>query len=232
MVRNGQAPNFDAAWKALHPQSAETTAPATPPAAENGAAPTAPTAPPATTPDVASIEATLATLREQRKAAREDFDNDAVEALTIQIEDLVPRLTEARLRAESRQQQEAAYKIGWNQAVQVVETKYPELQDPESPMSEIFDGLILKAQAANDPQLADPNHLVVLADKVAAFMRQGTQQQSSPASARTAPPKPQQAPVGAAVAPAHTPPGKATPDLVRGALKSAPLDDLRSWITD
>ena len=215
LVRNGTVKNFADAWQQVSPN--QTAPPATPTTPETPAQPALPTQP-ATPPEVARIETELARLREERRIARtEDFDNNKVEELTVQIEDLVPQLTEARIHAETRQSQAANYSQGWASAVDTIETRYPELQQPDSPFSELLDGLVLKARAERDPALADPNHLVILADKVAGILK--TPAATTPqAPATPIPDKPKPAPAGATVAPGHTPASRPTVSAVVQAI--------------
>lgn len=229
MVRDGKASDIASALIALGMQAPAAAAPQSADV-EMPEPPQAQTPIPAdTTPDanVARLSQEVASLREQRRQAKADFDVDLEISLTEQIEDKVAELGEARSQAKL-QQAETGSKI--QQSIQDVVAKYPESDDPDSDFSNRLNELLDLAHYRQDPRLNSPDHLMVFADQVAtelgrpAAARRGT----APATPSTPPPAPPRArPVGQ-VAPGHSGQPRLTPDQARAAIHNASPEELEA----
>lgn len=169
MVRHGKAPDFQTAYGTLAGAPATGTPPAPAAAAPDADAPPAPVAQaPAATPAVAEIQATIATLREERKAARRDFDNDRIDELTDQIEDAQANLLRAEQAAAVQAVESRSYNDRYADAVTAVEGRYEAARDENSVFNKILDDRITAAHHRGDPALSDPNFVIAFADEVAA----------------------------------------------------------------
>lgn len=169
MVSRKESPDFDTAYASLRGLPAVESQAA--PASDQSAAEAAPSpkAQPAQTPAVAEIQATIATLREERKAARRDFDNDRIDELTDQIEDAQADLLRAEQAAAIQAVESRSYDDLYVAAALQVDEKYREAsEDEDSAFNRNLDNMITAARARNDPALDDPNYIIAFADQVAA----------------------------------------------------------------
>lgn len=213
MVRDGEATDMLEAYQKLRGTSAVAPAATTPtatepPAAEN----TGETDPPS---PVKELQTKLADLREQRKAAKRDFDTDLEDDLSNQIEDLTRQMAKAEAKAEAvaelSKKNEAQAREHWGEAYQaavdVLEDTYPAVLDDSNPFTRLLDGKVAAAKASNDPRLAKPDYLLEFAKELTDEL-----DQLAPKPSGVAPHSPPAAPrpTGSAVAPAKTTPARMT----------------------
>lgn len=153
---------------------------------------------------VAELTGQLADLRAQRKQARLDYDTEAEEDLTTQIEDLTLKIAKAEALAELSQRTEAQSRTQWNQeyetAVDELESKYPDVLDDNSAFTRFLDAKIKAAKADSDPRLNDPRHVLVFADELADEIKALA---PKPSGIRPSPPPSAPRPTGSGVAPAQ-----------------------------
>jgi hypothetical protein len=205
MVREGEAPDMLAAYQAIRgidgqPEQAAQEKYFDSPAliaqqSEENAA---------TTTEVDDLFLQLADLRSQRKQAREDYDMDAEEDLSTQIENLSLKIAKAEALAELSQRTEAQSRTQWNQeydtAVDELESKYPDVLDDNSTFTRFLDAKIKAAKADSDPRLSDPRHVLLYADELAAEIQAIA---PKPSGIRPSPPPSAPRPNGSSVAPAQ-----------------------------
>jgi hypothetical protein len=185
-----------------------------------------PITPPLQTPAaVAELEAKIADLRAQRKAANADFDTVAASELTDQIEDAIADLGTAKAHAVVEKQALGAWQQQYLSAVDVMEEKYPDATDETTPFYQLLDDKVTAAEARKDPALNDPNYILKFAEQVATVLRQSSPRPMSPPS------KPR-VPVGASVAPGHSAVDRQTPDQIRELIKTASLEEIGAVIFD
>lgn len=146
----------------------------------------------------------LAELRSQRKQARADYDTDAEEEITTQIEDLSRKIAKAEALAEINHITEAQTRSQWSDeydsAVDALESKYPDVLDDNSPFTRFLDAKIKAAQADSDPRLQDPRYVLEFADELAAEIQAMA---PKPSGIRPSPPPSAPRPTGSTVAPAQ-----------------------------
>lgn len=228
MVREGKAPDIASALVALGIQA--------PPAASTQPDPDKPESAQAETltpAEASSLDANviklaneIASLREQRRNAKAEFDVDLEMSLTEQIEDKVAELGEARSQAKLAHA-DNSNKI--QNSIQSVVEKYPESDDPDSDFSNRLNELLDLAHYRQDPRLDNPDHLMVFADQVAnelGFRRDLSRAQTAPSRPSTPPPAPPRArPIGQ-VAAGHSGQPRLTPDQARAAIQQATAEEL------
>jgi len=204
MVRDGEASDMLEAIQALRgvpaspdPAKAEDAAAEIPQSQED--------APPT---EAEVITAQIADLRVSRKQAKKDFDDDAEEDFTTQIEDLTLKLAKAEAKAEAQhefsQRTEAQSRKQWvkeyESAVDELEGKYPDVLDDNSTFTRFLDAKIKAAKADSDPRMQDPRYIVgfaaELADEIKAMA-------PKPSGAKPSPPPSAPRPNGSAVAPSQ-----------------------------
>lgn len=200
MVRDGEAPDMLAAYQAIRgvqgqPQQA---------AQEQEHAPSTESQQDAPNAELDDLNSQLADLRSQRKQARADYDIDAEEELTTQIEDLSRRIAKAEALAEISHITEAQSRSQWSEeydaAVDELESKYPDTLDDNSPFTRFLDAKIKAAKADSDPRLQNPRYVLEFADELAAEIRALA---PKPSGIRPSPPPSAPRPTGSAVAPAQ-----------------------------
>jgi len=171
-------------------------------------------------------------LRSQRKQARLDYDTEAEEDLTTQIEDLTLKIAKAEAKAEAlaelSQRTEAQSRSQWNQeyetAVDELESKYPDVLDDNSTFTRFLDAKIKAAKTDSDPRLQDPRHVLVFADELATELKALA---PKPSGIRPSPPPSAPRPTGSAVAPAQN-----TPQRVSDQQAAAMFYDERTSADD
>lgn len=221
-VKTGKAADLPSAIALLLGTSAAAPVPATDgDIAPVEAAPATP-APAAPAPEVIALEAELANLRTDRRAARTAFDTDAEIDLTEKIEDVTAKLALARstaiTAAHQAQAQQATYHEKFDAAASVVETRYPDALDGDSVFSRFLSDRIDAAKLRKDPALADPNFLITYADQVAKDLGLTTTAPIPPAPKRPA------RLIGQDLAPGHQTATRFTPDQLRAALSDLDVE--------
>lgn len=216
LVREGKAADVFEAIASMRSPGAPKAAAAEP----DAAAPEVPPSSPPAAPEVSAIETELADLRAQRKAAKAEFDTDAEEDLTTRIEDTLMRLQEAKLEAQRATQANTAWQAKYLEAVDELESQYPDTLDDGSEFSTLLDDLLTAARARKDPGLQDPRHILVLAERVAGLLT------PPPSGRRPSAPPPVPRPTGRALAPAHSSVNRPTVDQVEAMIRDADPDDL------
>ncbi|MCE5310442.1 MAG: hypothetical protein LLG20_22625 [Acidobacteriales bacterium] len=180
---------------------------------------------PQETGEVQSIEARLADLRAQRKAAKSDFDTDLEETLTTEIEDTLIALQEAKIRQTQEQAAQETFQSQYLAAVDELEAKYPDTLDDNSEFSSLLDDLMTAARVRKDPGLADPRFILTKAEQVAKMLA------PKPSGRPPTPPPAAPRPTGAAVAPAHAGVNRPTPDQIAEMINNADPDELLAAIS-
>jgi len=227
LVRQGQAPDIATAILQLTPQ-AEPAAPAE----TTPAAPPTPVQQTEAPPEIAEIKSKIASLREQRTKANEEYLAPEVDRLTNEIEELNLDLIRSESAARELQSRRQSYQSGYFAAVDAVEAMYPELNEESEvfnpDFSEMLTDRIEAAKSRRDPALADPNFIVAFAEKTAKALGIQKATDTKPAPRIPAPPKPTvvKPPVGSSVAPGHTPAARPTADQIQSLIKEAPLEAL------
>lgn len=200
MVRDGEAQDMLAAYQAIrgvqgHSQQAAQDQEYAPSAESQQDAPSA---------ELDDLNSQLADLRSQRKQARADYDIDAEEEITTQIEDLSRKIAKAEALAEINHITEAQTRSQWSQeydsAVDELESKYPDVLDDNSPFTRFLDAKIKAAKADSDPRLQDPRYVLEFADELASEIRAMA---PKPSGIRPSPPPSAPRPTGSTVAPAQ-----------------------------
>lgn len=200
MVRDGEAPDMLAAYQAIRgvqgqPQHAAQDQEHAPSPENQQDAPNA---------ELDDLNSQLADLRSQRRQARADYDIEAEEELTTQIEDLSRRIAKAEALAEISHITEAQSRTQWSDqydaAVDELESKYPDVLDDNSPFTRLLDAKIKAAKADSDPRLQDPGYVLEFADELAAEIKAMA---PKPSGIRPSPPPSAPRPTGSAVAPAQ-----------------------------
>lgn len=146
---------------------------------------------------ITEIEATIADLREQRKAAKAEFDADEEDRLDTLISQNERALIRAELQLESQQVIQQSYQEKYISAVDAMEEKHAWTTDETSPLYGLLSDRISAAQARQDPALADPNFITKFADEIASLVKPSALSKPPP------PPAVQQRTVGAAIAPSY-----------------------------
>ena len=172
--------------------------------------------------DVAQIEARLAQLRAERKAAKQDFDTDEEERLTTEIEDTLISLQEAKIQAATAkattEQVQNSYDEQYQAAVDELEANYPDSLDDDSQSSQLLDDKITAARVRKDPALQDPRFILKFAEDIKNLLTpKGSPRPPS------APPIRTQRPTGAAVAPGHSQAPRPTAEQALAMINS--IDD-------
>lgn len=182
------------------------------------------TAEPQTTPQVQTIKDQIASLRAERKQAKQDFDTDKEIELTERIEDLQVDLLRAEQSAKEAAQASQSFQVQYEAACDAIEAKYPELSDDNSRMSRILDDRIVAAKARGDKALANPNFILAMADEVAADLgiTAGKPQPTAPKPAPTKPARP----VGSTLAPGHQSAARVSEQEAIQAIRTMSLEDL------
>lgn len=228
MVRSGEAPDIATATSILSGKA--TTAP------DPNASQQEPTNPEGVidpelnqAPTLETLEAELTDLRNQRKVAKENFDADAEDELSVQIETKLLELAEmratARIDAKENQAKISSYKAEYEATVEQIEAQYPELQDENSPFSRVFDGMVAAARARRDVMLSDPKHLAIIAKEVSDILNVQPVTKTQTQTPLPAQP-PRVIPNGSAVAPTHIEGRKLTGDDALRYIQNASLEEL------
>lgn len=148
----------------------------------------------------AAIEANIATLREQRKQAKADYDADEEDRLTNLIEDSLGDLAQAKIEAVNQQSSAKGYQAEYLAAVDAMEEKHAWTTDEESPLYGLLLDRIEAAKGRNDPALQDPNFIGKFADQIAKI---ATPPSPAPRTKAPAPPENPPRVKGTGVAPGH-----------------------------
>lgn len=236
MVRDGEAADMLEAYQKLRGTSASQPA-ANPPAAKE--TPAAEKTEETETPsEVQSLQAELADLREQRKAAKKDFDSDLEDDLSTKIEDMTLKLAKAEAKAEALEEfskkSEAQARQQWNEAyesaVEVLEEQYPAVLDDNHPFTRLLDGKAAAAKASNDPRLANPEYLLEFAKELTEELEALA---PKPSGVAPQPPPNTPRPTGSAVAPAKTTPARMTDQQAAAVFydESTSPDDILAALT-
>ena len=138
LVKDGRFESFHEAYLSLVPQTeAHKTATDTKGQQPENAAPTE------ASQTVQELNDRLADLRAQRKEAKiVNFDMDEEDRLTAEIEDTLSALADAKAEARQQVVSQKERQYEWHRTVEEVESRYPELQNEESSMSRLLDGLV------------------------------------------------------------------------------------------
>lgn len=236
MVRDGEAADMLEAYQKIRGTSAAAPAATTQeaketPAAEKQEATETPS-------EVQDLQTQLAELREQRKAAKTDFDTDLEDELTTKIEDMTLKLAKAQAKAEAlaelSKKSEAEARGKWSEAyesaVDVLEQQYPAVLDDNNPFTRLLDGKVAAAKASNDPRLAKPDYLLEFAKELTEEL-----EQLAPKPSGVAPQAPPNAPrpTGAAIAPAKTAPARMTDQQAAAVFydENTSADDILAALT-
>lgn len=207
MVRDGEASDMLEAYQAL--RGVEAPPEQAKPKANDAAATEIPQGQEDATPtEVDELSGQLADLRAQRKQARADYDVEAEEDFTTQIENLTLKLAKAEAKAEAHhefsQQSEAQARKQWTKeydtAVEELEGKYPDVLDDNSTFTRFLDAKIKAAKADSDPRLQDPRYIVGFAEELAAELKALA---PKPSGQKPSPPPVAPRPNGSAVAPSQ-----------------------------
>lgn len=182
-------------------------------------------------PEVREIQSKIAALREQRRRAIEDFDTSEQARITDEIEAASLDLIRAERRAEQDEQRRGEFEKQYEEAVDEVAEKYPDLEDTDSAFYRALDDRITAAQAREDPALKDPRFIVEMANDIASMLRVDPKSKgakgAAPRSARTRPQK-----VGGTLAPGANSAPRRSPDQLRKMIQEAPLEELEEALFD
>jgi hypothetical protein len=191
-------------------------------------------APPTKPQAVAEIETKIAQLREDRTQAKTvDFDLDAEEQLTSQIEDALIELQEAKHKAkadaraaEEEAARQAAHEEEYHKAVDDLERDYPDAADDDSKFSKALANAMDAAIHRKDARLSDPRFILTLAKEVDDMLPK------PPSGKRPSPPPANPKPNGQGLAPPHSSINRPTIDEAKATIKSASADELLEAIGD
>jgi len=176
---------------------------------------------------IQELENQLEGLRSQRKLARDEFDSDLEDQLTVEIENLSRRIAKEEIKAETQQkgieQAENQFRSEYSAAVEELESQYPDVLDDNSEFTALLDEKLAAARYRNDPKLANPRYILELAQSVHALL-------DKPSGRRPSPPPAVPRPTGAGVAPVHNQPPRPTEDQLRAAINQASPEDLLAYI--
>ena len=176
---------------------------------------------------LSELENQLEGLRSQRKLARDEFDADLEDQLTVEIENLSRRIAKEEIKAETQQkgieQAENQFRSEYSAAVKELESQYPDVLDDNSEFTALLDDKLAAARYRNDPKLANPRFILELAQSVHALL-------DKPSGIRPSPPPAVPRPTGAGVAPVHNQPPRPTEDQLRAAINNASPEDLLAYI--
>ena len=216
LIREGKAKTLAEAVSLLRGDDPQETPPAV--TDRNDPAP-----PPQVPASVAAIQDQIATLREQRKAAKIDYDTDAELSITDQIEDLQMSL----VRAEMAERENMVIAKNWDakhtQACDEVETKFNDFAKLNPAFYELLETKRDAMEAKNDPSLRDPRFIVKEAEKIAAIL--GWNKPVTPAPKAKA-----GTPNGQDLAPAHQSAARITRAEAQRAIHQMPIEDLKALI--
>lgn len=164
-----------------------------------------PAAPVAKTVEAAQSE--LATLREQRKAAKAEFNTDAEDTAQTAIEDKLREIGRLEQEAAVRQQAEGQKKqTAYQQSMAKAVDLYPDLRKADSKISMTKDRIWAEHKANNDPILSRQDYPLILAQMAAA------EERVAPKAATTTSPKP--------VPPRSVQPAKPAPPLASASART------------
>jgi hypothetical protein len=209
LVRDGKAANLFEAMQSLVEDGA---AAGNDGAAANGDDSPDSEDPPKTPLTLDEIQSKIASLRAERRQAKADFDADEEIRLTEEIEDLQLAILRAEKAEDRRQAEVSDYQTEYHAAVQEMETKFAELLDDEdSPFADLLEDRIEAAKARRDPALADPRHVLSIADELATMLGRASKAPSQPKARTPIADPPRREPVGAGVAPS----GKTNPTITK-----------------
>jgi translation elongation factor P/translation initiation factor 5A len=172
---------------------------------------------------VAAIQDQIATLREQRDIADDEFDKPEVRKLTNQIEDLQIEL----VRAEMAEEKISAVIRDWdnqhNEACDEVEEKFNDFAKVNPAFYDLLETKRVALEANNDPSLRDPRFIVKEAEKIAAIL--GWNKPVTPAPKAKA-----GTPNGQDLAPAHQSAARITRAEAQRAIHEMPIEELKALI--
>lgn len=207
LVRLGEAPDLLTALQSLRGTASPATAPAIVPATPS--------------PDVVTIETTIADLSAQRDQAEDDYDKPRTRELDAQIRQQERLLIKAELIAEQQQQYAAVYHANYDKAVDTLEERYPDVMDENSRFCKYLNAMVHAAKADNDPRLAKPDYLLDFAAELDADLNPKAKTVTPiPAVPATA------ARMGTTVAPSSAAAPRATQADIEALIKSASSEDL------
>jgi hypothetical protein len=180
-------------------------------------------------PEVARIAAVLADLREQRRKAIAEYDRETEAQLTDQIEDAVAELSEAKATARIEKQNASRQDQLIQSAVEEVNLKFPEAEDPDSFFSYRLSRALDKYEETYGPIRQNPGQLLVLAEKVQQDIGPAMGQPRQPVHQA---PKPdvQARPLGIAAQGQNAPP-RLTGEALQRAVDSATPEQLFEALT-
>lgn len=226
MVREGKAGNIPEAMQALGMIQAPAPAAAEAPDGDAPGSEDSPEAsgaePPQSPPvsgSVESIRAEIASLREQRRQAVEDYDAAEQARLTDEIEDKMLALSDAREAESEAKQQATRYESEYDAALDRVEAKYPEAADESSSFYRVLDDRVAVMQARGDSRVTDPRFIESVAEEVAADL-------GRKAHVEPAPNQPAKRPAGSALVPGSSSAPRMSEEELRAAIHNLPIEEL------
>lgn len=170
-----------------------------------------------------SVETQIKDLREQRAAARKEFDYEKVDELTDQIEDLTATRSRALIEQAETQRSEQAVEVQVDASRQRAFEKYAEqLTDPESEFADFVQAEIFLADKKGDGIFDQPDWPEKIADRVNEKYYRAAK--SAPETAQV-PPAPKQSGIRLAGSPA---PGSADSKGFTPSTAFAQLNQLSS----
>lgn len=182
LVKDGSFGSFHEAYLSLVPQTEthETAATDTEGQQQENAAQ------PEASQTVQELNDRLADLRAQRKEAKTiTYDMDEEDRLTAEIEDTLSAIADAKAEARQQSVTQKERQSEWHRTVDEVESRYVALQDENSPMSRLLDGLVSGEIArGNAPDLRE------LAEEAASILNVKANTGSRPTEKSPAPAPP------------------------------------------
>jgi hypothetical protein len=182
LVKDGKFESFHDAYLSLVPQTEarEAAAPDTEGQQQENAAPTE------ASQTVQELTEKLADLRAQRIEAKTvTYDIHEEIRLESEIEDTLSAIADAKAEARQQSVTEKQRQSEWHKTVDEVESRYTELQDEQSPMSRLLDGLVSGEIArGNAPDLR------ALAEEAASILNVKASTGSRPADKKSPAPAP------------------------------------------
>lgn len=178
---------------------------------------------PQTPASVAAIQQQIATLREQRDQADDEFDKPTVRKLTNEIEDLQVSLVRAELAERENRAQANTWEAAHDKACDEVEAKYAEFAKTEPDFYQMLEDRRLAMEARNDPALKDPKFIIAEAEKIAGKLGWNKPAPPAPKAKATVP-------NGQSLAPAHDSASRLTRADAQRMIQDMPIDDLRKAV--
>jgi hypothetical protein len=217
LVREGKASDIATAMKMVAGEEAAPVEPQAEPEPE-------PTPEP---PNLTELEERLAILRQERRAAKADYDNERDAELTDEIEDVLLSIQTAKLSERDQQGEMRSYNDQFAEAVAEVEQQYAHVFDTNPDFEELLDAYKAKAESSNDPIIQDPRYVIGLAEKAARVL--GLSKTPATTLAPT-PPARAAKPVGSTTAPGHTHRAVPTTDQILASIDQLSIEQLAALV--